>query len=308
MKNFSKALLVLLAVAFVSAAVMFTGNKNGSVVQKNVSAADARENHKARVKQGLGEIKFSSSSSENKIAASVKSLSKFMEDRSGTILSPNAQQTLVFQEQGFRSNKSKGISLSDLGELVYETVLERASKWNEQETASAIESWKGFDHPDLPESYKKGRSAIKLRASGKFIRIDQLSSFLSALKRGNGEIPEFYLSFVKREIIERTENKYKFLSELMPEQFPPSEQNVSPFNSMLLAYSIIADDSLAGSMDNLNREMNSVSEWSKKEYGKYPSPNGFKAYGPNGYKYSSPTDILFDDNGINIFLNGLQNK
>ncbi len=162
MKNFSKALLVLLAVAFVSAAVMFTGNKNGSVVQKNVSAADARENHKARVKQGLGEIKFSSSSSENKIAASVKSLSKFMEDRSGTILSPNAQQTLVSQEQSFRLNESKGVSSSELGELVYETVLERASKWDEQETASAIESWKGFNHPDLPESYKKGRSAIKL--------------------------------------------------------------------------------------------------------------------------------------------------
>ncbi len=308
MKNFSRFLLILLAVVFAAVAAMFVGNKDSSAIQKNVSAADASQIHKARVKQGLGEIKFDSSSSENKIAASVKSLSKFMEDRSGVAISPDAQKLLVAQEQSFRLNDENGISVSETGDLITETVLERASKWDEQETASAIESWKGFNHPDLPESYKKGRSAIKLRASGKFIRIDQLSSFLSALKRGNGEIPEFYLSFVKREIIERTENKYKFLSELMPEQFPPSEQNVSPFNSMLLAYSIIADDSLAGSMDNLNREMNSVSEWSKKEYGKYPSPNGFKAYGPNGYKYSSPTDILFDDNGINIFLNGLQNK
>ncbi len=94
----------------------------------------------------------------------------------------------------------------------------------------------------------------------------------------------------------------------MPDQFPPSEQNISPFNSMLLAYSIIADDSLAGSMDSLTREMNSIYDWSKKQYGKYPSPDGLKAYGPNGYKYSSPTDILLDDNGINTFLNGLQNN
>lgn len=66
----------------------------------------------------------------------------------------------------------------------------------------------------------------------------------------------------------------------MPDQFPPSEQNISPFNSMLLAYSIIADDSLAGSMDSLTREMNSIYDWSKKQYGKYPSPDGLKAYGP----------------------------
>ncbi len=308
MKNFSKALLVLLAIAFMSAAAMFLGNKNGAAVQNNVSAADVGEVHKARIKQGLGEIKFSTSSAENKIAASVKSLSKFMEDRSGVVINPDAQQVLISQEQEFRSNNSTGISLSDLGELVYETVLERASKLNEQETASAIESWKGFNHPDLPESYKKGRSRIKLRASGVFISTDELSNFLSALKRGNGEIPEFYLSFIKREIIERTENKYKSLSELLPEQFPPSEQNVSPFNSMLLAYSIIADDSFAGSMDGLTREMNSVHEWKKSRNIKYPSPNGFKAYGPNGYKYSSPTDLLLDDNGVNIFLNKLQNK
>lgn len=308
MKKFSKALLAVLAIAFVSAAAMFFGNKNGSAVQKNVSAAGAGENHKARIKQGLGEIKFSSSFSENKIAASVKSLSKFMEDRSGVILSPSAQQILVSQEQSFRSNESKGISSSALGELVYETVLERASKWNEQETASAIESWKGLNHPDLPEAYKKGRSSIKLRASGAAVRTDQLSSFLSALKTNKGEIPDYYLTFAKREITRTIENKYQSLSEIMPEQFPPSEQNVSPFNSMLLAYSVVSDDSLAGSMDNLNREMNSISEWSKKEHGKYPSPNGFKAYGPNGYKYSSPTDVLLDDNGINIFLKGLQNK
>lgn len=308
MKNLSKAMLILSAIVVVSATIMFVENKNSSSIQQNVSAANANEIHKTRVKQGLGEMKFSSSTSENKIAASVKSLSKFMEDRSGVVINPDAQKVLVSQEQDFRSNNSNGISSSELGELIYETVLERASKWNEQETASAIESWKGLNHPDLPESYKKGRSRIKLRASGAGIRTDELSSFLSALKRGNGEIPEFYLSFLKQEITRKVENRYESFSEIMPEQFPPSEQNISPFNSMLLAYSIIADDSFAGSMDGLAREMNSAYEWSKKQYGKYPNPNGFKAYGPNGYKYSSPTDILLDNDGINIFLNGLQNK
>lgn len=308
MKNFSRFLLVLLAVVFAVAAMIFVGNKDSSAVQKNVSAADAREIHKARVKQGLGEIKFNSSSSENKIAASVKSLSKFMEDRSGVAISPDAQKLLVSQEQSFRLNDENGISVSETGDLIAETIMERASTWSERETASAIESLKGFNHPDLPETFQKGRSKrVKLRASGAFIGIDQLSSFLSALKRGNGEIPEYYLSFVKQEIKRNAEKEYQSLSEIMPEQFPQSEQNISPFNSLLLAYSIIADDSLAGSMDGLTREMNSVSDWSKKQYGKYPSPDGFKAYGPNGYKYSSPTDILLDDNGINIFLNGLQN-
>jgi hypothetical protein len=307
MKHTSKFLLVLSTVVF-AAAAMFVANQNSSTVQQNVSAADASENHKARVKQGLGELKFSSSSSENTIAASVKSLSEFMEYRSGVVINPDAQKLLVSQEQNFRLNNKNSISLVELSDLIAETLMKRVATWSEQETASAIESWKGLDHPDLPESYKKGRSRIKLRANGAGIKTDELYGFLSALKQGNGEVPESYLSFIKRELINRTENKYKFLSELMPEQFPPSEQNVSPFNSMLLAYSIIADDSLAGSMDGLTRELNSIYEWHKKKDGKYPSSAGFKAYGPNGYKYSSPTDILLDDNGINIFLNGLQNK
>lgn len=308
MKNYIRVLLVLLAVVFAGAAAIFFGNKDFSAVQQNVSAADAKEIHKARVKQGLGEVKFSTSSSEKKIAASVESLSKFMEDRSGVALSPNAQRTLISQEQDFRSNKSKGISSLDLGEVIYETVLERASNWDKQETASAIESWKGFNHPDLPESFKKGRSRIRLRANGASIKTDELLSFLSASKRGNEEIPASYASFVEQTITRDIGKKYQSLSEIMPEQFPSSEQSVSPFSALLLAYSMIADDSLTGSMDNLNREMNLAYEWSKKEYGTYPSPDGFKAYGPNGYKYSSPTDVLLDDNGINIFLNKLQNK
>lgn len=308
MKNFTKVLLVLLAVAFVAAAAIFVGNKDSTAVQKIVSAADASENYKARVKQGLGEIKFSSSSSENKIAASVKSLSKFIEDRSGIIINPDAQKLLISQEQSFRLDNKNGVSLPELGDLITETVMQRAKTWNEQETASAVESWKGFNHPDLPDSFKKGRSRIVLRSNGAGIRTDQLLEFLSALKKGNGEIPASYISYFKQEITERTENKYKYLSELMPEQFPLREQNISPFNSMLIAYSIIADDSLADSMNNLVRKMDSISEWHKKKEGKYPNANGLKAYGPNGFMYSSPTNLLLDDNGINILLNGLQNK
>ena len=310
MKNFSKIMLislVLLAIAVVSAATLLDKSRNTVNVQKNVSYKPDK-NYNSRVKQGLDEIKFSSSASENKIAASVRSLSKFMEDRSGVVLSPEAQKILVSQEQSFRLNNSNGVSLPELSELIFDTITTRASNWNEQETAAAVESWKGFYDPDLPESYKKGRSRIKLRANGAGIRIEDLLTSLSALKEGNGEPSGFYVSYLRQEIAQRTENKYSFLSEIAPEYFSPPEQNVSPFNAMLIAYSMISDDYLMDSINNLNQNMVAISDWSKKKYKKYPSPNGYKAYGPNGFMYSSPTNLLLDNRGISFFLEGLQNK
>ena len=312
MKSFSKIMLVttltLLTIALVSAATSFIGKKDTPSVQKNVSYSQSQDKYKARIKQGLGEIKFSSSSSENKISASVKSLSKFMENRSGVNLSPTAQKTLVAQEQEFRLNGSNGISPSELGDLIYETVLERASNWDEAETTSAIESFKGLNDPDLPEGFKKGRSYIRLRANGAGIRTEQFLDFMSALKKGKEEVPESYLSYFKQEVARKTEKSLKFLSDAAPEQFPPSDQNISPFNAMLIAYSVISDDDLTYSMENLNKYMNHIYELSKSKHGKFPNPNRFKAYGPDGYRYSSPTNILLDSKGVNIFLKRLQNK
>ena len=41
--------------------------------------------------------------------------------------------------------------------------------------------------------------------------------------------------------------------------------------------------------------MEQVQQEMIKRKGKYPSPSGHKAYGDNGYLYSSPVNILFDE-------------
>lgn len=307
MKNFTKITLIILAIVVVSASAMYVGIKETPVTKAESTTDQATENYKRRIKQGLNEIQFNSATenSEAEISDSVRSLSNFMENRSGVVLSLENQNNLVIQEQNFRLNNSKGVLKSELGDLITEILLERASNWNEKEIASAIESWKGFNAPDLPEAFQKGRSRLKLRASGAAIGTDDLSNYLLAYKN-KGEVSELYFSYLKQEVTKRVDSEYNLLSGIMPEQFLPTEQYISPLNSMLLIYSIVADDNLAGSLDSLNRNMNAEHEWSVNHYGKYPSPNGHKAYGPNGYFYSSPTDLLLNSKTIEVFLKNFQ--
>jgi hypothetical protein len=56
--------------------------------------------------------------------------------------------------------------------------------------------------------------------------------------------------------------------------------------------------------------MKAIQKWMEKKYkGKqYPDSEQYKAYGPNGYLYSSPVDILFDEKTSLRFLDKTQEK
>ena len=53
--------------------------------------------------------------------------------------------------------------------------------------------------------------------------------------------------------------------------------------------------------------MDAKQKYWAKELGKpFPSPDGQHAYGVNGYLFSSPLDLFFDDQNVNSLLDRIE--
>lgn len=297
MKNTYKLTIFLLAVGVISAITFFSINKDASATNSDQMLKDS-------VVEGLNEIYFTQHALPNEINNSVDSLSAFTTNRSGVQITVATKQRLAALENGFRSNNQNGLSSTDLGNLLSETIKQRMLSWTSQDVAYAVENFRGFNHPDLPEPFKKGRDKVNLRADGvgSSFTPSQLTTYINGIKTNQGILSQKYYGFMQRQVVQDTEECYSLLSDVMPSRFSSSTPSISPVDALLISYSVIADDNLAYSVSNLNGKMNSLAQWSAQDYGSFPSPSGHKAYGPNGYIFSSPIDILLDDQGINILL------
>lgn len=297
MKNVYRMTVFLLVVGIISAVTFL-------VMNKDASATDSDQMLKDSIAQGLGEIYFTQRAVPNELNNSIDSLSAFTANRSGVQITTATKQRLVTMESGFRSSSQTGVSSTQLGNILSEAIKQRMLSWSSQDVAYAVENFRGFNHPNLPESFKKGRDKVNLRAdgTGSSFTPSQLTTYINGIKTNQGVLSQKYYGFMQRQVVQDTENCYSLLSEVMPSRFSDSSPSISPVDALLIGYSVIADDNLAYSASNLSAQMTSLAQWSAQDYGSFPSPNGYKAYGPNGYIFSSPADVLLDDQGINILL------
>lgn len=108
--------------------------------------------------------------------------------------------------------------------------------------------------------------------------------------------------------------KMRNLAEAVPEQFGnlwdlandnesgAADAGFSPLQAFLVAYSMVSNDYMGYSEANLRKFMNLNRDASAKRFGHFPSPEGHQAYGVNGYLFSTPLDLFFDEPTVNRFL------
>jgi hypothetical protein len=78
---------------------------------------------------------------------------------------------------------------------------------------------------------------------------------------------------------------------------------------VLIAYSAVTTDFLEYSEANLNKFMNGMQKARTERWGQnYPSPEGHRAFGVNGYLVSSPLDLVFDERTVNRMLDHIQER
>jgi hypothetical protein len=297
MKKIPKLAFAVSAGVFFVAASVFIGGRN-------LSAEPADAAFRAAVGDALAEI--ASPADTANVDAEVKSLSDFMEYRSGISISPHRRKNLAAQETRFRNGEQPGIPSSEFGVILSDLIIERVSKWSDKEIQYAVENWRGFDHIDLPAAYQLGRSKVRLNGAHTYLTPENLTTILEDIRERRQN--SVHSAVFRQEIVRQTNELRDLLTEIDAARFASADSGLSPLHATLIAYSIVANDNLAHSRPNLERYMAAITEFGIREYGNFPDSREHTAYGPNGFLFSSPTDILFDSTGIDILLDKLENR
>ena len=225
--------------------------------------AELKEKFKAAVRDGVGnEVQFAKSGDDIKNArASIESASQFMRKRSGVDLNGQTKTRLADMEASTLSGMSRRITPDELSEIIAATALKRISAASNEEISRAAETLRGFDDPDLPDPFRRGRANVRLRANrwGVDPTPEEFVSQVKAIRDADPVIKSAILKPVAtRAASAEVQRRAKYLGESVPEQFGSALVGLTPLQAVLIAYSTASDDPLTDSNSNLRKRMRYV--------------------------------------------------
>jgi hypothetical protein len=312
LRNNKTILVAFTVIAFVIAGGLFWK-------LNSVHGVAASEEFKQRLRNALSELNLSNNQTLASANASSNSLSDFIYYRSGVQLSPANKDSLA-QIQLNSLAQTKKVSQDELAQIITDVAFEKLVTLSDANINRMSDSLCGCSDPNLPPSFH--RNTVKLRANGEGIM--PKSTFVSQIQyardteisdqRNAGRIPPLQRQAnrlaLQNRISKDISNRSNFLVAANPNFFDGSSNNdMTPTQALLLTYSLVADDSLADNQADLNQRMLAEQQYMSTYLGRpYPSPQGLKAYGLNGYIYSTPTDLLLDDSGVTRVLNLIKER
>ena len=316
----------LVALGLLSAAVLSTNawRRQSREVRGPVATqeekAEARRKFNARVRDGVGrEVEFPHDSSPAQVRIAVKSVTKFVETRSGVSLSETTTERLAALEGKVQSGNGRRLTLETFSAALSETLLDRFSSLNDEEIAQMDKTLRGFSAPDMPKNYD---GAFKLPQGFVFIGIPPEKN-IGRLKltrdQLNTSARDVWAHMFREKVLYYVSGKAQNLAEAVPEQFgnlwdaangresSGVDAGFTPLQAFLFAYSLVSDDCLDYGQANLRKSMAATQKYWAKELGQsFPSPDGQHAYGVNGYLFSSPLDLFFDEQNVNRLLDRIE--
>ena len=284
--------------------------------------AEGKRQFLARIRDGVGrEVDFASAgATPGAVRASVNSVDNFIFKRSGVKLSGATKTRLAEMEQRTLNGASRHITVSELSDILSAIAFERLSTLTDQEISHIDDSLRGLNDPKLPESFQRGRKAhIKLRAS-KVQRmkseefVEQVKALKDQLGTPGGQV---FSGMARNMIANEVKGKARIFSEATPEKFSgiwemasdrEAARGMTPLQAVLLTYSVASDDNFADSEANLKQRMAGMQQELAERFGRYPANEGRFAYGENGFIYSTPLDLVFDERTMNSLLNRLEER
>lgn len=308
-------LLVLGAVGFMVAAATIW---RSSALQTDKQAEGKRQYH-ARIRDGVGrEVQFAAPGDPSGvIRASVNSVDNFIFKRSGLKLSGPTKTRLAEMERLTLNGSTRRLSISELNDVLTSTAFERLGRLSDEEILHVDDTLRGFNAPDLPRRFR--RRDIHLPGRLVSISSDKFVGQLKAMRdQTNTPLGEVLKAATQREIQSNVHRQISDLSEAVPEKFigawdvtndRDGNSGVTPLQAVLVAYSVASSDLLCDSEANLAKDMRGLQDGATQYLGeKYPSPDGHFAYGVNGYLTSTPLDLVFDEQTINLMLDHIQER
>jgi hypothetical protein len=240
----------------------------------------------AQVRDGLGkEVKFANEKSTGEeVRESVESAAGFIKERSGLELSARVKEKLADLETENLSGREQAISPAELTDALTDTAVERLSSVSDAEIDQAATTLSQSDGEIILRG--NGRGHI---TSSEFVK--QARAMRNMSRRGDAMLRDA----VHKEVEDAVAERVKTFSRAVPEQFGGAEKGVTPLQAVLITYSVVSDDLLAGSTDTLKNKVEKT-HYAKKKLGlaRADSAPG-KAYGKGGTLFAAPVDLILDE-------------
>lgn len=262
-----------------------------------LSENEIRDAARARLQRGIGgQVTLAvAGDSEEQVKASVDSAAKFISERADLFMSEETKNRLVRAEQDVLNGNGQRISVDQLTDTLTAIVTNRLSALNDKQIMQVADSFR-------PNS--KGQ--ITARANGQWGYLTR-EQFIGQVKAGRmwSRRGDATLKISLRSMIdEEVKSRVHALVTSLPEQFGSvTREGATPLQALVISYSLAADDPLEGSQSDLRNQMvqKRMIEMQVRPTGPQNRDSG-KAYGLNGFIYSSPINLFFDRAAIDQLL------
>ncbi len=266
------------------------------------------EQYKQEIRNALAEVNVPTSNNQSDISAASQSLSNFMLYRSGVQLSQSNKSLLETAELNFWSD-SKRVNSTELAQIITDIANENIPQLSNGQIDTVTESFRGFNSQGVPAGYAQGRNFTKLRASGRGrMSATNFSTELTSLRDGGIE-SKIAQAMISLAVSGEVDTKVKTIAEAEPNFFGSSNFDMTPIQALLITYSVVTDDQLLHDESTLQQKMQALHQGLEQITSQsFPSPQGHKAYGDNGYMFSSPASVVLSDASITRLINLIQER
>lgn len=313
------------AAAVAACAVSVTAGALRSSALKSDNKAEGKRQFQARVRDGVGkEVSLAArGGSQGEVHSAVNSVASFIERRSKVGLSGRTKNRLAEMESRVSDGAARGLTVNELSDIITAAAVERLSALSDQDIAYVDETLRGFNAPGMPKHYNRDFS---LPGGIVFIgtpREKTVARMQAARDQSRGGPAADVLKGMLGTIIKgRVKDRARYLSESVPEKFGnmwdalnDAERGVAdgggvtPLQAVLVIYSLASDDYLSDGDAALDKRVRNFQAAATRATGEeYPSPSGHRPFGVNGYIFSSPLDLMLDEQTVNRLLDRIEER
>lgn len=278
----------------------------------NTGATTSQEAFHQKVRNGLAQLNVSNSSSFSAVSSQTENLANLIYNRSGVTITQSNKENLRDAEQLFRQ-QNKGVTPQQLTQIIADMAVERLQNSTDNEARDLVETLKGFDAPDLPERFRNTDN-VKPRANGNgYMSATTFAGQLNNIRNISQQNDPQAVSNVRTSIyyyaLRLVNQRVEMIASADVQNFGNLRNKIKPADALLITYSVVADDLIAGSQNELVEKMQNLQlAASQAVKSPYPKPQNYKAYGTNGYLYSSPVGLVLNESTVNRLLNLIKER
>lgn len=287
---------VIICAVLASAGFWVTLALQKEAKKQELSQEKKKQILRIQMQRGIGKevVLATPENSTNGVRQAVESVSQFIENRSGLVLSENTKARLTELEQRALADKKHRLNIEELTHILTATAVDRLSTLTDEEvTRVAMTLEEGDD--------------VVLRASGRGqLNSSEFISKAKAIRALSRQADKTLYSDLHAAIEAEVNSRVEVLKDSLPKHWGKVKKSgVTPLQAVLITYSVASDDSMGHSQQTLYATQELLHSKIKDKGLKKGRQPG-KAFGTDGYLFATPLDIILDETTMAGLLNRIE--